>query len=260
LVQTADRSIYEREIAWRSFDRSTACVIVLVCFQTSAALSLASVQTSSIPAWDRLIMASACWWGSMGLTALGAISGIVFLFGKTAVRRAAGIAACACSFVTSPFNTEWLTNRFRSSEEVTLDNWRQHRVLRQAAAVADEVDHHPEDFIVEKRRFRCDDTNLVRFKLSKTDDEGRVRSYVEGTEGLTNESVARYFDADGVLRFVLDQASEQRTFLDEAGEPLWAWRHGQYGLHALQPSHLSPHSAAEARARWSATDPGCEQL
>jgi hypothetical protein len=260
LAETAEKRIFVRDLAWRSVDRAIPSVIVLMCFQACGALGLAGVQTSSIPAWDRVIVASACWWVCLGLTALGAISGIVFLFGKTAVRRGAGALACAFSFVTSPLNAEWFASWLRPSGEVTLENWRQHRVLRRAAAFADEVDDHPDHYVVEKRRFRCADTSLVRFKLAKTDEDGRVRSYVEGTEGFADVSIARYFDQDGVLRFVWDHASEQRTFLDDAGNPLWAWRYGQHGLHVLEPSHLAPRSAAEARARMSATEAGCEPL
>lgn len=135
---------------------------------------------------------------------------------------------CLCVLdCNRPVNALWLTNCFRRSGEVTLDNWRNHRALHDAAAFADVVDQNPTDFAVNTRRFRCADTNLVRFKLLKTDPEGRLRCYMEGMEGSYGamvEPVAWYYDLRGFLRFVWDHGNDQRTFLDPAGKPLWSWR------------------------------------
>lgn len=257
---TGEKRLFESKLEWREPQGWVWLLALLVCFQSCSIVVLAQIRDSSVPAWDRAILGGAWWWGAATLTVLGLAYGSYLFTRKTSALRAAGAALGGFSLITSPLCASWFLNWFRPSGEVTIDNWKEHRALHESAAMADAVDQHTEDFAVQKRHFRCTDTNLVRFKLVKMDRAGHVRSYVEGTEGIYDESVAWYFDEKGVLRFVWDHGNEQRTFLDAAGNALWSWRRGEYGLHVINSAHLSPRSATDAQVRLATQDPGCQPL
>ena len=81
------------------------------------------------------------------------------------------------SIVVNPFSARGAIEWSRPSGPVTLENWKRHKALHEAAGFADAVDHAPRSFTLQTRTLVCRADPKKREKSVKTDSKGRLRYY-----------------------------------------------------------------------------------
>jgi hypothetical protein len=199
------------------------------------------------------------------LTAVGLWCAARWIAVPTRAARAVGVALALVSLATNPITAARVGELFRPGGEVTLENWREHRDLHAAAAYADTIDAAGKEMASRTRRFRCEGTDVVREKVIREDRRGRVRYFATNSTFDPRQQTGWYYDEAGSLRFVWDHGATQRTFLNERGEPLWAWRRtgtepGSYGLHVVTPAQVALRTTSDAKARFDADEVGCSEL